>query len=666
MKFFLYILPVVTLFIYSCFDADNQGQINKSKQNMASNRQILSKKNNLLVITVDTTRADHLGCYGYKKIKTPNIDSLARDGVLFKEAFSVQPVTLPAHSSIFTGNYPYTHGVRDNNIYKLSKDNTTLAEVLRRDSYFTTAFVSSFILNNRFGLNQGFDFYNDRFAKPHRQGRLPVDRTAGEVAFLTGKWLDRFNDRFKKSPFFLWLHFYDPHAKYNPPEPYRSAYGNPYDGEIAYMDDWIGSIIEDLKKRDLFDNTMIVLVGDHGESLGEHGEKTHGMFIYRSTTRVPLIIKFPGQKYAGRKVLSRVSQVDIVPTVFSELNIDNHPKTDGSDLLPLIKGQEHGDRTVYSEVFIPRTFNWSELKGVRRGDYFYIDAPVPELYDISNGKFEKDNLVKIKPDIAARLKHELESRDTELKNIKSRTVDLDDATVKQLRALGYFTGTRDLTGNLKKSKRFDIDPKDMILIFNSQQVAASLMDNGKLEQATEAYELLVKKDSGNPRFLNDLAEIYFKLEEYGKAAKTALAAIDAGGADKNSLLRLGDIYKKAHKYKDAESVYLKILDLSRDNYKALFNLSVVYIKQKRWTDAGMILNKALKISNSPDLYNNMGVVSIKGSGDYKTGIMYIKKAVELAEKKKLYFLSLASAYKNSGNLKMADKYIRKSQSLPNY
>ena len=195
---------------------------------------------NVLIITMDTTRADRIGCYGYDRILTPNIDSVAKDGVLFEEAFSVQPVTLPSHASIFTGKYPFHNGVRDNNIYRLAEDNVTLAEILMQKDYLTTAFLATYILHNRFGLQQGFNFYNDRFINPRQKGRLPVERRASEVSFLASEWLDAVKDELEKRPFFLWLHYYDPHAGYDPPHPYKTAYPDPYDGEIAYMDDWIG------------------------------------------------------------------------------------------------------------------------------------------------------------------------------------------------------------------------------------------------------------------------------------------------------------------------------------------------------------------------------------------------------------------------------------------
>ncbi|MBN2715667.1 MAG: sulfatase, partial [Deltaproteobacteria bacterium] len=286
---------------------------------------------NILVITTDTTRADHLGCYGHKGIQTPNIDGLAREGVLFEEAFSVQPVTLPAHCSIFTGIYPFRHGVRDNNIYQLSRENETLAELLSSRGYLTTAFVASYILNHRFGLDQGFRYYNDRFVKPKQKGRLPVDRQASEVSFLATEWLREMGGELKTQPFFLWLHYYDPHADYSPPHPWNTAYGDPYDGEIAYMDDWLGYLFDELKKAGKWDNTMVVLVGDHGEGLGEHSENTHGMFIYRSTTHVPLIIRCPGRAHGGRRVTSRVSQVDILPTVMKALGHEPPKNIDGKD-----------------------------------------------------------------------------------------------------------------------------------------------------------------------------------------------------------------------------------------------------------------------------------------------------------------------------------------------
>lgn len=639
LKLYLITLTIFIMLISGCKNRNDRTPDRTSENKNPTTP--LNKKINLLIITADTTRADHLACYGYKKIKTPNIDLLAKDGVLFKEAFSVQPVTLPAHSSIMTGLYPYHTGVRDNNIYKLPDKIDTIAEILSKRGYLTTAFIASFILNRRFGLDQGFKYYNDKFVKPQQEGRLPIERTAKEVSYLAVKWFDTVKESLTKQPFFLWLHYYDPHAVYKPAVPFKDAYQNPYDGEIAYMDDWIGYVIDKLKKENLYNNTIIVFAGDHGESLGEHKEKTHGMFIYRSTTHIPLIIKFPENLYNGKVVDLRVSQTDIADTIFDILNIKNTLPIDGKTTIPLIKGLEKEDRTVYSEAFIPRTFNWSELKGVRHENYFYIDAPKSELYNINGGAIEKENIIEKEPQVAAELKIVIDKQlETEDKN--SHKIAIDQQTEEQLKALGYFIGS----GDNNTSKKHLKDPKDMIELFNAQQRAASHMDNGDYEAALEEYLQLTEQDPQNPRFLLDLADIYKQLHMDDKALETVLDVLIFDPENLSALLMAGSLYKKTGQLKGAEKIYTQLLLTDKNNYMALFSLSVINIKNRQWNAAKEYLEKALKIEKNPDLYNNLGLVEIKGFNNYEAGIEYIKMAVKLAKNKKPYQKSLNDALKH--------------------
>jgi choline-sulfatase len=282
--------------------------------------QQVAKPPNLLIITIDTLRPDHLGCYGYKLIKTPRIDALAADGILIENAYSPIPLTLPSHASLFTGTYPVFHGVRDFTGFTLGKERTTLATMLRAAGYRTGAVVASAVLEARWGINQGFDFYYDNFPPPSTQNWQSVaERRGDEVVRESLRWLEKH----KKEPFFLWVHLYDPHDPYNPPPPYDRQYSaRPYDGEIAFSDENVGRIIDTLKQSGLYENCLIVLLGDHGESLGDHGEKTHGFFLYDSTLRIPLIFKLSGT--AGpraKRVAGPVRIVDVVPTVLQVLGL---------------------------------------------------------------------------------------------------------------------------------------------------------------------------------------------------------------------------------------------------------------------------------------------------------------------------------------------------------
>ncbi len=327
---------------------------------------------NVVLITIDTLRADHLGCYGYKQIKTPNIDGLAADGVRFESAFAVVPVTLPSHSSMLTGTYPMLSGMHDFSGNKLSPLQPTLASVLKQAGYETGAVIGAAVLDSRFGLNQGFDFYYDHFdfSRLDEANLDEMERPGNVVADVALDWLAKNSQK----KFFLWMHLYDPHFPYRPPEPYSREYAaQPYDGEIAFADEQVGRLLRFLKEKGIYRNTVIVLCGDHGESLGEHSEKTHGFFIYNATMHVPLIIRLPENRprenAAARTVADPVSLVDLMPTVLGAVGVEIPSQVQGRSLLAELRDDRTGrdrsdqaarDRVLYGETFMPRIhFNWS-------------------------------------------------------------------------------------------------------------------------------------------------------------------------------------------------------------------------------------------------------------------------------------------------------------------
>ncbi len=291
---------------------------------------------NVVLITIDTLRADHLGCYGYKQIKTPNIDGLAADSSRFERAYTVVPVTLPSHTAMLTGTYPMLSGMHDFSANKLSPQQVTMATVLKQAGYATGAVVASGVLDSRFGLNQGFDFYYDHFdfSRLEEANLDEMERPGNVVADQALDWLGKNSQK----KFFLWMHLYDPHYPYRPPEPYSREYASqPYDGEIAFADEQVGRLLRFLKDKGLYQNTVIVLSGDHGESLGEHGEKTHGFFIYNVTMHVPLIIHLPGNP-ATQTVADPVSLVDLMPTVLAATGLDIPSQVQGRSLLSALRG----------------------------------------------------------------------------------------------------------------------------------------------------------------------------------------------------------------------------------------------------------------------------------------------------------------------------------------
>lgn len=352
----------------------------------------------VVIITLDTTRADRLSVYGYMNVSLPHVERLAAEGVVFDQATSVGPLTLPAHASLFTGLLPPGHGTRDNADLALDTARLTLAEVLKERGWRTAAFVGSVVLNADRGLAQGFDVYG---GVPAGDGAPDErQRRAGEVVDDAIRWLEGIGD----DRFLLWVHLYDPHRPYDPPVPFR-AMPDPYVGEIAYADSQIGRLLQALGRRTLLDRTVVVVAGDHGESLGEHGERDHGIFVYESVLRVPLIVKAPA--LAPRRVGEVVRLTDVMPTVLDLLGVPA-PPADGISLAGLMRGspRQH-DLEVYAESLYPRRLGWSPLYALRDGRYKFIEAPRPELYDLERDPFEQRNVHDQQPAVASAMRRRL-------------------------------------------------------------------------------------------------------------------------------------------------------------------------------------------------------------------------------------------------------------------
>src|SRR3954463_9218229 len=348
---------------------------------------------NLLIVTLDTTRADRIHAYGFDGIETPNLDRMAREGVLFEQAVAPAPLTLPAHSSIFTGRFPPAHGVRDNGGFFLDARETTLAERLQARGFRTGGFVGAYVLDHKWGIAQGFQTYFDDFdlSKYQSLSLGSVDRPGNEVADKALQWLDGVGSK----RFFGWVHFYDAHSPYDPPEPFKSRYaGHPYIGEIAFVDSQVGRLLAYLDAHHLADNTVVIVMGDHGESLGEHGEGTHGFFVYQATMHVPLLVRAPYDLMAGRRVADTVRSIDILPTALELLGVPSSEHLEGTSVVPLMTGaKKELGLAAYSEAIYPRFhFGWSDLRALTSGRYKYVAAPRPELYDLQEDPGETRNL----------------------------------------------------------------------------------------------------------------------------------------------------------------------------------------------------------------------------------------------------------------------------------
>ena len=460
---------------------------------------------NILLVTLDTTRADHLGAYGDRRAQTPTLDRLAAEGVLFERAITAAPLTLPAHVSLLTGLYPFSHGVRNNGTSMPGDAVATLATVLHDAGYRTAAFVSAFVLDHRYGLARGFDRYDDRFE---------LERRGPQTAAALDAWLtETATDR---RPFFVWLHLFDPHDPYDPPAPFRDAFvGRLYDGEIALDDAVLGTVLTRLTQLRLESSTLVAIAGDHGESLGEHGEATHGLFVYESAVRVPMILWSPGRLPAGRRVPALVRSIDLAPTVLSVMGVPGLAAAQGRSLLPLILGRAPGPGSAYSETFFPRLYmNWAELRSIQDDRWKFIDAPAPELFDLATDPREAANLAPREPSRTAAFRRAFAAVTGGGEGtIAPSTVDRE--TARKLAALGYIGSAveRPSAGGASRP-----DPKDMIGVFNLLRDANAAIQSRRFAAGEAAARTVLAHDPSNAFAILVLARAELEQGRYKAAA----------------------------------------------------------------------------------------------------------------------------------------------------
>jgi arylsulfatase A-like enzyme/Tfp pilus assembly protein PilF len=545
---------------------------------------------NVVLISIDTCRADYLGCYGYPHRITPNVDKIAGQGVIFKNVVTAVPMTLPAHCSMLTGTIPPYHEVHDNLDYKLDESNVTLAEILKEQGFVTCGIISASILDSQFGISQGFDMFNDRLENG-QAGSLMVERSAEATSRLALEWLNQN----KSKRFFLFLHYFDPHFDYVPPEPFASRFAdNLYAGEIAYVDYCVGRIIQALKDLGLFDSTLIIITSDHGEMLGEHGELTHGYFIYQSAVKVPLIFKLPGQT-ESRQVQDVVGLIDIMPTVCSLLNIQP-PEVQGKDLSPYLLGKSvtRKERHIYTESLIPTKYNANTLLGVVGGDLKYIQTTRPELYNLVKDPNESRNLVDHEPQQArilqGRLRDMLEASAVGGR-ADSKTV-LDEQARKRLESLGYVSG--------KVAEQFEFDqskddPKDLIGLHVSVEKIHHLIARGQLVEAkTLCQQLLLHHDD------------YYGLYRH-----------------------LGRIYFEEGDKQKAQAYMRKSLELNAEQPGLHFNLGMLLAEQGNYDDAAHHLQEVLRLNPNQVLAHNKLALLLETQGELDRAIHYLNESLRL-------------------------------------
>ena len=628
------------------------------------------RKLNIVLVTADTLRADRLPTYGYDRVATPHIDALAANGVVFDNAQTVVPLTLPAHSSMFTGTYPMYHGVRDNGGYYLDDAHDTLAESLQAAGYATGGFVSAFVLDGRWGLTQGFDRYFDDFdfRKYDRIALDTVQRPGGEVVDEALSWMDSVKD----GPFFAWLHFYDVHTPYDPPEPFASQYGGypgaRYDGEIAYLDSLMGRLDQWLSEGGLDDDTIVVFIGDHGESLGQHDEITHGFFIYDATMKVPFILKVPYRHFPrGRRVEGQVRSIDLMPTLLELVGLEAPEPVQGVSLVPLVAGElDDLGLYAYSESLYPRNhYGWSELKSIRTSEYHFIDAPRPELFDVENDPGQRTNLVDQRAATVRRLKEELDRvvDELSLEGVDERgPATLDAETQQQLAALGYLGAPSRVSIDPDRPLA---DPKDKIELFNLIKRAGSESSEGRLEDAMRTIDRILDEDTNILEAHNIRGNLFAKMEDHEEAIRAYQEALARDAEYKPALFGLAVTYQQLGRVADAEAGYRRILELDPRDNRATFSLARIHADRSQFDEAIAILGRAVDVGGEQAGLHNLMAECYIGLDELERAEASVRRALEINSEFPTAYYNLALIFEERGDFQAAiDAYIKEVEVAP--
>lgn len=564
---------------------------------------------NVLLVTIDTLRADALGSYG-GRVPTPHLDALAASGARFDFAHAHAVVTLPSHASILTGLYPYQHGIRDNSGYRLARDTTTLASLLKSAGHATGAFVSAFPLDARFGLDAGFDLYDDRvgasrgpieLSLPERRGDGTIEAATRWIAAQPRRW-------------FAWVHLFDPHAPYAPPPPYDRTYADrPYDGEVAYTDDLVGRLM-DTVRRTATRPTLVVVTADHGEGLGDHGEATHGLFAYEATLRVPLLIAqhdprpsgvLPGFSRASKVSGVPARHIDLLPTILDALTLTPPEGLRGTSLLQASDRADAAARASYFEA-MSASLNrgWAPLAGVMMGRDKFIDLPIPELYDLVTDSGETTNLVERRSDRRRTLEARLRAFDAPPPG--SRELETKD-TQARLRALGYVA-----RGTPRKTRYTEEDdPKRLVDLDRAIHRGVEEMERGRPREAIDEYRQVIARRPDMGLAYRHLAAAQWSVGDAAGAIATLRAAFGAGLDDTGLRGQLGTYLAETGAARDA-ILLLETLDASDTDLEALNALGIAYARAGQRDRALQVFHRILEIDRRDAMaWQNIGSVRLE-------------------------------------------------------
>jgi choline-sulfatase len=557
----------------------------------------------VLIVTIDTLRADRVGVYGAHDVATPNLDQLAREGAWAPQADVPVPLTRPSHVSLFTGQYPADHGIRDNLSPPLSGDVPLLASIFQQRGFSTAAFISSSVLDRQSGLARGFDVYSDRFdgSADQRTGDVTTTEAIGWVRSPP------------KQKFFAWLHLYDPHAPYTPPEPYATRYaGRLYDGEVAWCDDLVGRMVTALREAGTLDNTLIIVTSDHGEALGEHGEDVHGYFVYEATLRVPLILRGPGVT-PGTQIGTVARTVDLFPTVLDMMGLaDGKPVISGRSLAPALRGGRLTDEPAFAESLVPLVhYGWSDLRAVRDGRWKYILAPKPELYDLDADPGELRNLENQQQTRARAMRSGLEAqlqKERTSPRKPGETTGISADQLERLGALGYVS-----PGGSIDRRSAGADPKDKVdeykALSGMMQQALVAMRAGRSAEAVQHLREVGHRGLDSYELHFYLGRAYAAGQQWRDAAgeyEKATARFPGGG---EAWRGLGESRIALHDTRGAVRAFETLVSLAPQDPVAIMQLGETYRDLGRLEEAARVIQRALAIDPGPAQYwNSFGTV----------------------------------------------------------
>jgi arylsulfatase A-like enzyme/Flp pilus assembly protein TadD len=610
------------------------------------------KGRNLLFVTLDTLRPDRLGSYGSKAGLTPNLDRLASEGIRFDRVLAHVPTTLASHTSIFTSLYPNQHGVRDNGTFRVEETLPTLATTLKASGFETGAFVGAFVLDARFGLNRGFDVYDDYYGE--KRGSLSfaqVERPANDVIASAERWIGQ-----ARGPWFAWIHLFDAHAPYRPPPEFARKHANdPYGGEVAFLDATLGGFLSRLSASGRLEGTVVTVLGDHGEALGEHGERTHGTFAYDSTLRVPWILWGKGvrpQVFSGL-----VRHVDVMPTLLDLFAVPAPARVTGQSLRPYLTGERRYEApaSYFEALNTNLTREWAPLTGVVQEGHKLVRLPTPELYDLASDPNEKENLYPQKSGLVERLSATLDEIATESSTDAAASPDRE--TVEKLRSLGYLTAP---VQNRKSAYTTADDPKNLIDVANAYDQATELFGEGRRDEAIALFQEIVRRSPRSSEAHQSLAYALHQTGRLGDAIAQLEGAVRMGLTDTTLLGLLGAYLLDASELEKAASLLETLVAREPDYAEGHNYLGIAYARLGRSAPARRELERVLELDpSSSSAHNNLGSLALS-EGRMEDAVRHLEEALGVDPKNAGALNGLGFAHARLGDMQKAVEYWKRA------